>query len=153
MVMKRLPEDFRDFLSFLNKNNVKYLLLGGWAVGIYGQPRATADMDILIATDESNLDNLQKALHDFGVPAVEKDLFRESGNVFQMGKSPIRIELINEASGISIDDCYQRRNEITIDDVTVSLISREDLITNKKASGRIKDLADVENLESLPGKN
>ncbi len=96
MAMKRLPEDFKDFLSFLNKNNVKYLLLGGWAVGIYGSPRATADMDILITADDDNLNSLLEALDEFGVPRVEKELFKEKGNVFRMSKSPIRIELINE---------------------------------------------------------
>jgi len=148
--MKLLPEDFKDFLNFLNKNKVKYLLLGGWAVGIYGYPRATADMDILIAIDDDNLNNLQKALHEFGAPTVKKELFKEKGNVFRIGRSPIRIELINEASGINISECYKRRNIITIDNVPISLISKEDLIKNKKASGRAKDLADVENLESIP---
>lgn len=152
MAMKRLPEDFKDFLSFLNKNNVKYLLLGGWAVGIYGHPRATADMDILIAIDDDNLNNLQEALHEFGTPPVEKKLFKEKGNVFRMGTSPIRIEILNEVSGINIAECYRRRNIITIDGVAISLISKEDLIKNKKASGRVKDLADVENLESIPDK-
>ncbi len=70
MGLKRLPEDFRDFLSFLNKNGVKYLLLGGWAVGIHGYPRATGDMDVLIATDETNLDRLLKALYEFGAPTI-----------------------------------------------------------------------------------
>lgn len=150
MAMKRLPEDFKDFLSFLNKNNVKYLLLGGWAVGIYGHPRATADMDILIAIDDENLNNLQKAFYEFGAPTVEKNLFKEKGNVFKMGRPPIKIEVINNASGINIDECYQRRNNVTIDGVEISLISKEDLIKNKKASGRAKDIADVENLEGTP---
>jgi len=150
MALKRLPEDFKDFLSFLNKNDVKYLLLGGWAVGIYGYPRATANMDILIAIDDNNLDKLQKSLYEFGAPSVNKELFKEKGNVFRMGRSPIRIEILNDVSGINISEGYERRNVIIVDDVPISLISKEDLIRNKKASGRAKDLADVENLEGIP---
>lgn len=149
MALKRLPADFRDFLNSLNKNGVKYLLLGGWAVGIYGHPRATGDMDVLIAIDEANLDKLLKALYEFGAPTVEKDHFKERGNVFRMGRSPIKIDVINEASGIDIEDCYSRRNIVNIDGIDISLISKEDLIKNKKASGRTKDIADVEDLEDI----
>lgn len=149
MALKRLPEDFRDFLNSLNKNGVKYLLLGGWAVGIYGHPRATGDMDVLIAIDEANLDKLLRALYEFGAPAVEKDHFKEKGNVFRMGRSPIKIDVINKASGIDIEDCYSRRNVVHIDGIDISLISKEDLIKNKRVSGRTKDIADVEDLEDI----
>jgi hypothetical protein len=114
MALKQLPEDFKDFLNFLNTNGVKYLLIGGWAVGIYGYPRATGDMDVLIATDEANLDKLLKALYEFGAPSIAKDHFKEKGNVFRMGRSPIKIDVINEASGIDIEDCYSRRHFINI---------------------------------------
>lgn len=147
MALKRLPDDFRDFLNSLNGNGVKYLLLGGWAVGAYGNPRATGDMDVLIAIDDANLAKLQKALYEFGAPTVDKAHFKEKGNVFRMGRSPIKIEIINDASGIDIDECFNRRNLISIDGLDVSIISLEDLITNKKAAGRAKDIADVEDLE------
>lgn len=149
MALKRLPEDFRDFLNSLNKNGVKYLLLGGWAVGIYGYPRATGDMDVLIAVDETNLNRLLKALYEFGAPTIDKSHFKEKGNVFRMGRSPIKIEIINDASGIDIEDCYSRRNVVHVDGIDISLISREDLIKNKRASGRAKDIADVESLEDF----
>ncbi|MCP5053675.1 MAG: hypothetical protein GY940_41300 [bacterium] len=149
MALKRLPEDFKDFLNFLNKNAVKYLLVGGWAVGIYGNPRATGDMDILIAIDESNLEKLLKALYEFGAPTVDKYHFKEKGNVFRMGRSPIKIDVINEASGIDIKDCYSRRNIVRVDGIDISLISKRDLIINKKTSGRTKDIADVESLEDF----
>ena len=149
MALKRLPEDFKDFLNFLNKNGVKYLLLGGWAVGIHGYPRATGDMDVLIAIDDANLDKLLKALFEFGAPTINKGHFKEKGNVFRMGRSPIKIDIINEASGIDIEDCYSRRDVVHIDGIDISLISKEDLIKNKRASGRAKDIADVENLEDF----
>jgi hypothetical protein len=106
-------------------------------------------MDVLIATDDANLNKLLKAFYEFGAPTIAKDHFKEKGNVFRMGRSPIKINVINEASGIDIEDCYSRRNVIHIDGIDISLISREDLLKNKKAAGRAKDLADVENLEDL----
>jgi hypothetical protein len=149
MVQKQLPDDFRDFLDSLNKNNVKYLLLGGWAVGIYGAPRATADLDVFIATDNENIKKLQAALYSFGAPTVPKEHFREIGRVFRMGRSPIRIELINQASGISFQSCYRRRKTITVDNVAISIISVDDLLINKEASGREKDIADMRNLQGI----
>ena len=149
MALRQLPEDFRDFLNFLNKHKVKYLLLGGWAVGIYGYPRATGDMDVLIAIDDTNLDRLLSALQEFGAPSIEMTHFKEVGNVFRMGRSPIKIEILTEASGIVFSDCYQRRRLITIDQVEISLISKADLLINKRASHRPQDLADVQRLEEI----
>jgi hypothetical protein len=149
MAPKQLPDDFRDFLDSLNKKNVKYLLLGGWAVGIYGAPRATADLDVFIATDDANINKLQAALYSFGAPTVPKEHFREIGRVFRMGRSPIRIEIINHASGISFQSCYRRRKTIAVDNIAISIISVDDLLKNKKASGREKDIADIRNLQGI----
>ena len=85
------------FIPCLNKNNVRYLLVGVWAVGIYGNPRAAKDIDFLIAIDPDNIDNLQCALSKFGVPTVNSEIFLETGNVFRMGRSPIQIDIINQA--------------------------------------------------------
>ncbi len=147
MAMKQLPEDFKDFIRLLNEHNVRYLLVGGWAVGIYGTPRATKDIDFLIATDDKNINNLLKALKEFGAPDVEKSIFRETGNVFRMGRTPVQIDIINEADGISFEACYERRNTIKTAEVDISVISKEDLIINKRASGRHRDLADIESVE------
>lgn len=147
MAPRQLPEDFKDFIKFLNSNNVNYLLVGGWAVGIYGNPRATKDIDFLVAIDDDNLNKLQKALLEFGAPPVDLNHFREKGNVIRMGSSPVQIDIINEATGIDIRDCYSRRKLIRVENIDISIISKEDLIRNKKASGRIKDLADAESLE------
>ena len=147
MEQRQLPEDFKDFIKFLNKHDVYYLLVGGWAVGIYGNPRATKDIDFLIAIDDENINKLQKSLYGFGAPTVENHVFQEKGNVYRLGRSPIQIDLINTASGIDFDDCYSRKEVILIEDVEISIISKSDLIKNKKASGRHRDLADVEFLE------
>ena len=149
MGQKRLPDDFKDFLNSLNKNKVEYLLLGGWAVGIYGAPRATADMDVFITVDDENLKKLQKALYEFGAPTVPDEHFKEIGRVFRMGRSPIRIEIINQASGINFKNCYKRRKIITVDGIKISIISVDDLLKNKAASGREKDIADLRNIEGI----
>jgi len=150
MAKRPLPEDFREFIHFLNKNEVEYLLVGGWAVGLYGNPRATKDIDFLVAVDNENLHKLETALYEFGAPTIDTNHFKEPGNVFRMGRSPIQIDIINEASGIEIHDCYARRNAIDMDGISISIISKEDLIRNKVSSGRLQDLADAEKLKEGP---
>jgi len=147
MARKQLPVDFKEFIDFLNKNEVEYLLVGGWAVGFYGNPRATKDIDFLVAIDNDNLEKLKKTLNEFGAPSIDMSHFKEIGNVFRMGSTPVQIDIINEANGIDIKECYPRRKIITIDGISISIISKEDLIKNKRASGRHQDLADVESLE------
>ncbi len=153
MEQRQLPEDFKEFLSLLNKNKVKYLLLGGWAVGIYAAPRATADMDVFISIDDENLDKLLKALYEFGAISVPKEHFKEPGRIFRMGRSPIRIEIINQASGINFNRCYKRNNKVNVDGIEITVISADDLLINKKASGREKDIADLRSLEKILGKD
>jgi len=150
MEKKRLPEEFKDFIKCLNSNNVKYLLVGGWAVGIYGHPRATKDIDFLVSNDRDNLENLQKAFLEFGSPPIDIQAFSEEGYVIRIGNSPTQIDVINKASGININDCFSRKNVVSIDGMEIKLISKEDLIINKKTSGRQTDLGDVEKLEYVP---
>jgi len=147
MEKRQLPEDFIDFLDLLNSNKVRYLLLGGWAVGIYGYPRVTKYIDFLISTDDDNLIKLSKVLYEFGAPKIDMNSFKIKKNVFRMGRSPVQIDIINSADGIDFNNCYLKRNVININGIKVSVISKEDLIKNKKASGRAQDLADVEKLK------
>ena len=147
MEKRQLPVDFKDFIQCLNTNNVKYLLVGGWAVGLYGYPRATKDIDFLIFIDDINLKNIEKALLGFGAPPVDIEYLREKGNVVRFGNSPMKIDIINEASGINIEDCYSRRKIIAVEDIEIPVISKADLIVNKKSTGRQSDLGDVEKLE------
>ena len=148
MEKRQLPEDFKEFVKYLNLNNVEYLLIGGWAVGIYGHPRATKDIDFLISVDQSNLDKLKNALIDFGAPPVDLEGFKEKGYVIRIGRSPIQIDIINDADGINMNDCYKRKKIVNIDGIDISIISKEDLVKNKKASGRSTDIADAEKLEN-----
>ena len=147
MALKPLPEDFKEFIVFLNENKVQYLLVGGWAVGIHGFPRATKDIDFLIAVDQRNLNKLKKAFSQFGAPTIDMSLFKEKGNFFRMGRSPVQIDIITDATGIKFKDSYSRRDIIKVDDVEISIISIDDLIKNKRSSGRPQDLADAESLE------
>jgi len=147
MAQWQLPEDFKDFIKFLNANEVKYLLVGGWAVGLHGNPRATKDIDFLIAVDDENLTKLKKAMYEFGAPTIDMNIFKEKGNFFRMGRPPIQIDIITEAHGIDISDCFSRREIIKIEDIEISLISKKDLIQKKKSTGRYRDLGDAEILE------
>ena len=147
MERQQLPEDFKEFIQCLNSNNVKYLLIGGWAVGLYGHPRATKDIDFLVFKDDANLENLEKALNSFTAPPVDIYYLREKGNVIRFGVSPLQIDIINEADGINIEDCYLRKEIIIVENIEIPLISKADLVKNKKSTGRKSDLADVEKLE------
>jgi len=147
MAKRQLPEDFKEFIQCLNSNNVRYLLVGGWAIGMYGYPRATKDIDFLISVDKSNLEKLSKALIDFGGPPVNTELLKEKGYVIRIGSSPVQIDIINEADGVDIYDCYERKNIIQAEDIEINVISKSDLIKNKRTSGRSMDIADAENLE------
>lgn len=147
----QLQDDFKEFLKLLNANEVKYLLIGGYAVSYYGYVRTTADMDVWIQLSDKNADAIVKTLRQFGfaVPGLSKQLFLKDRNVIRMGNSPLRLEIQLSISGREFDDCYSRRKEVTIDEVPVSMIGKADLILYKKAVGRPKDMLDVLELEKL----
>lgn len=145
-----LPPDFREFLKLLNDQKVKYLLIGGYAVGYHGYVRATADMDIWIARNPSNAERVVKALHKFGFDAdkLSANLFLEIDQVIRMGVPPMRIEVLTSISGVEFKECYDTRIKESWDDISVNIISLEKLKQNKQASGRLKDLNDLEHLEA-----
>ncbi len=144
----RLPQDFRYFLKLLNCHKVDYLIIGGFAVGYHGYPRATGDMDIWISNSPENADKMVTVLKEFGfdVPELNADLFLKKRQVVRMGMPPIRIEVLTDISGVSFDECYNKRVTDFIDNINVNIINSEHLKKNKKASGRIKDLNDLEYL-------
>lgn len=143
-----LPPDFKEFLQLLNDHHVDYLLIGGYAVGYHGYPRATGDMDIWIAITPQNAEKLVAVLDAFGFNAasITADLFLQPDNVIRMGKPPLRLEILTTISGVEFADAYAQRVTDTIDGVTVNIISLDQLKVNKRASGRLKDLSDLENL-------
>ena len=130
----------------LNSHDVRYLLVGGYAVGYYGYPRATADMDIWVETSAENVSRVLATLAEFGFTGVEPELFAKDAQVLRMGVPPLRIELLTGVSGVEFEGCYAARTVATLDDVEVSLIGLEELKLNKAASGRYKDLNDLEHL-------
>jgi len=141
--------DFRELLESLNSAGVRYLVLGGYAVIYYGYRRATDDLDIWIAVDPENARKVSDVLRKFGGFPPEKvkpSMFQVRGKVFIFGREPVRVDILTSPSAIDFDASYERRNQVEWDGVKVALISFEDLKTNKQASGRAKDLADLENL-------
>lgn len=143
-----LPPDFKEFLKILKDNNIRYLLIGGYAVGYYGYPRATNDMDIFISNDASTAKQMVSALKYFGfdIPELKEELFLKDNNIVRMGIPPMRIEILNSISGVNFEECYQNKITENIDGIQINIISLEHLKKNKKASGRHKDLDDFENL-------
>ncbi len=148
MATTRLAPDFKEFLQLLRSAKIEYLLVGGYAVGHYGFPRATADLDIWVANHDQNASKLVEALRKFGfdVPALNKSLFQEPGHVVRMGVPPVRLEILSSIDGVEFSDCYPRRQTPEIDGVDVDIIGLADLKTNKRASGRHQDLNDLEKL-------
>jgi hypothetical protein len=148
MATIHLPPDFKEFLQLLNAYQVEYLLIGGYAVGYHGYPRATADMDIWIALHPTNARNVVAVLKAFGfdAPDLSADLFLKENQIIRMGVPPIKIKIITTISGVTFDECYAERVADILDGVEVNLISLKHLKVNKKASGRHKDLNDLENL-------
>ncbi len=148
MATTLLPRDFKEFLKLLNANNVEYLLIGGYAVGYYGYPRATADMDIWIAMNPANADRVVTVLKEFGFdqPDLSANLFLKEKQIIRMGVPPFRIELVTTISGVSFSECFAQREVAGIDGVKTNIISLPQLKINKKASGRHQDIADLENL-------
>lgn len=143
-----LPPDFKEFLKLLNEHNIRYLLIGGYAVGYHGYPRATNDLDIWISHDPMNAEQITSALIEFGfdTPELSKELFLEEGGIVRMGNPPIRIEIFTTIPGLKFDECFHHKIVDNIDGIKVNIINLEQLKINKKASGRHKDLDDLENL-------
>jgi predicted nucleotidyltransferase len=150
MDQRHLPEDFKEFLKLLNANNVQYLLVGGWAVGFYGYSRVTADIDIFIGITEDNISLIKSALLEFGVPEFDKSMLSTKGNVFRIGRAPLRIEIMNEISGVGFDEAFGRKEYLELEGkLRIPVISIEDLFKNKASTGSKKDEADLEELRKF----
>ncbi len=140
--------DFSDLLSLFNVNRVKYLVIGGYALIQYAEPRYTKDLDLWISADAVNARAVFKALREFGAPLAgltESD-FAQDGYFYQMGRPPARVDILMGIPGLTFAEAWPRRVEINFDDLRVPFIARQDLIAAKRASGRPQDLLDVEML-------
>ena len=143
-----LPPDFKEFLKLLNEHDVQYLLIGGYAVAYYGYARATEDMDIWIAINPANAQKMVSVLKEFGFQqsALVPDLFLQSPKIIRLGFPPMRLEITTRISGVEFTECYDARIIDELDGVQINIIDLQNLKKNKKASGRPKDLADLEKL-------
>ncbi|MBS3732722.1 MAG: hypothetical protein KGY42_07415 [Desulfobacterales bacterium] len=144
-----LSRDFKEFIELLNRNEVRYLVVGGYAVAVHGYPRYTKDLDVWIQLSQENAEKIVKALVAFGFGSLglQAEDFMDEGMVIQLGYPPNRIDLLTSLKGLNFEDCYQSSVKVRIEDLNVSFIDLPHLIENKQATGRLQDLADIENLQ------
>lgn len=145
----KLDANFCDLLSALHASSVKYLIIGGWAVSIHAQPRATQDLDIFVNPERDNLIALYEALLRFGAPlqGMDGNRFCEPGTFFRIGSPPCQVDIFRDIPGVQFEACWPNRVKVVLDTesaLTVDFISAKDLIAAKVASGREQDLADVQ---------
>lgn len=145
----KLEKEFQELLKSLNSNEVRYLLIGGYAVVLNGYVRNTTDLDIAVSDSVENAEKLVAALREFGfdVPGLDASLFTKPNSLVRLGHEPLKVEILNYLRGVGFEKAYQNRKIVDLDGLEISLIAIEDLIANKRAVGRHVDLADVEQLE------
>jgi len=146
-----LNEDYRDMLHALSDEEVRFLLVGAYALAAHGYPRATMDMDIWVMPSPENAEAVLRALTRFGAPVhnLTKQDLQTDGTIFQIGVAPRRIDIMTAASGLEFEDAFKGSISVDIEGIQIRIPSIDDLIRNKRASGRTKDLADAEALEGL----
>lgn len=146
-----LDKDLRELLALFNTTGVEFLVVGGHAVAFHGRPRLTDDLDLFVRPDLTNGERIVQALQQFGFGSRELTPadFLADDRVIQLGRAPNRVDLLTRLYGVDFSDAWGRRVAARLDDAQVWIISREDLIKNKRETGRTQDLADVEFLERL----
>jgi hypothetical protein len=144
-----LAKDFRDLLHAFAARNVRFLIVGAYALAVLGRPRATGDLDVWIDATPGNAERVYEALGDFGAPLHGLSVADLSvpGIVFQIGLPPLRIDILTQISGVDFTAAWPRRQAAVFGNVAVSVIGREDFLANKRATGRLRDLADAERLD------
>lgn len=150
-----MPKDLKDLLRAFNEHSVKYMIVGGYAFGVYAEPRATKDLDVFIQAEVQNSKAVFAALAAYGAPldGFTPEDFRDR-STFQIGQPPARVDIIQQISGVSFEQAWANRIEGIIDgEVPASVISKDDLIQNKLASGREQDLLDVKAIRAAAGSN
>jgi hypothetical protein len=142
-------QDFKEFIELLIKNKADYLIVGGYAVGVHGHPRFTGDLDIWLNPTPQNAEKILKTVNEFGFSSFKLSVadFTKPGNVVQLGYPPLRIDLLTEIDGVKFEQCYINRKEVVMEDLKVNFIGYNDLLKNKKSSGRLRDIDDIENLQ------
>lgn len=146
-----LAQDFEDFIKLLHKNEVDYLVVGGYALAFHGKPRHTGDLDIWINNTEANAEKLVLAIADFGLSSLglTKSDFMQEGYVTQIGYPPLRIDLLNTIDGVKFEDAFPNRLSVDVNGFDVNYIGLKEFIKNKSASGRIQDIADLKEIKKI----
>ena len=146
-----ISQDFKEFIVSLNENDVEYLIVGGYAVAIYGHPRYTKDLDVWLSPTQANITKLLKALSDFGFESTQLKVedFLNEDNVIQLGYPPNRIDLLTAIDGVQFSSSFADRKIIQLQEIELPVISLSHLIQNKLSAGRLQDLADAEKLSAL----
>lgn len=141
-----LNPDYKDMLLALSEEKADFLIVGAYALAVYGLPRATGDIDLFVGSDPGNSKKVYRALVKFGAPLTDLDpeSFSQEGVIFQMGVVPNRIDLLSSISGVSFAQAWAHRQEMEVEGLKLAILSLEDLILNKTASGRPKDIADLD---------
>lgn len=149
-----VQEDFKEFFELLLAHNVEFIIVGGYALAYHGAPRFTGDIDVLVKADQENAGRILKALNDFGFSSLHltAEDFQDQNKVIQLGVPPVRIDIITSISGVTWEEANASKEPGLYGDVTVSYIGRNQFIANKRATGRMKDLADIEALGEDPSK-
>lgn len=147
-----MNQDFRDLLAEFNAGSVDYLVVGAHALAVHGFVRATKDLDVWVRPEAANASRVVAALAAFGAPLHDLTAvdMATAGTVFQIGVAPIRIDIITSVDGLDFEEAWVSRVQAPFADQTVPVLSREDLIKNKRAAGRDQDLIDVKWLEQHP---
>ncbi|NBC10250.1 MAG: hypothetical protein GVY24_00760 [Planctomycetes bacterium] len=146
MDLPPLTPEFRDLLSLLNERGIKYLVIGGYAVGFHGRPRYTKDIDIWIASDRANAERIAQAVDDYFGATRPVERFMSRDFILRIGAPPQMVEIMTTIAGVEFETCYARRESVQVQGVEVPIIGLRDLRTNKLAAGRSSDLGDVDNL-------
>lgn len=146
----RFEKDFRDFVCLLNKHEVEYLMVGAYALGYHGVPRATQDFDLYVRPTPKNAARIARALEDFGFTGLDQRDLSEPGKVIMLGRPPMRIDLLMQISGVTWETAWKNKVRGSYGERPIFVIGRKELIANKRASGRTKDLADLEALGHAP---
>ena len=145
-----LNQDYKEMLSTLLEEDVKFLLVGAYALAAHGYPRATGDIDIFVQPDRTNAEKVYKALVKFGAPlqSITVQDFSTSGTIFQIGVAPRRIDIINSIDGVAFEEAYKDRVIVEIESLAIPVLSKDDMIKNKNATGRAKDKVDADTLKN-----
>jgi hypothetical protein len=147
-----IPRDFREFIALLNARRVRYLIVGGYAVAYHGYPRATGDLDVFIELSHHNAEAMIEVFGRFGFATAGLDpaFFMDKGEVVRLGQEPLRLEILNDISGVTFADCYRHRIRARFGSLGINFIDLPHLLQNKLAAGRDKDRLDVKNLPARP---